>query len=227
MLEADLAALAHIPPTCESQMLNFLISPLLASLLEENPLGERLQRHLSRRSDLRQAAQRWCEFKLEQAELDAGEEKSASDLKLLLLLVQYFSQNQTISAPAATAWQPAGCVRCVLVDPAGKAATSRVYVRFGKWNMLDQAPMVGQIVPGAGMAIDAARHYLAMSGSQFIDDLQTEILVEGLFRPVQGDSLALAIFIAAISARLQIPVRSDLAFSGAIAPRRRTLRPAP
>ncbi len=106
--------------------------------------------------------------------------------------------------------------RCVIVEPSGRAQVTRVHVRFGQGGSLDHAPGMGLTVPGAEVALDAARQYLAASGCRSIDGLQAEVLVEGVFRPIRGESLALAVFVAAVSARLQMPLPAEWAFTGAI-----------
>jgi hypothetical protein len=157
------------------------------------------------------------QFYLDSIALDAagrGDEHRKEQLVAVCEVLQREPPTEEGPAPAATL--PPGCAQCVVVEPQGGARLTRVHVRFGNWGRLDQEPLVGQAVPGARAALDAARQYLAMSGCAPIDDLPAEVLVEGLFRPVHGESLALAVFMAAVSARLKMPVPADWAFTGAI-----------
>jgi hypothetical protein len=218
-LEAALAALQHEPPSCDSPLLQFLIHPALTAIYRTGPAAAALRRYLQAHGEIRRETLWWVRFYLQGSE-DDGEAEHLSGLPRgqLTELAEFLDREPAGEEPAPPGLTPLppGCARCVLVEPSGQARVTRVHVRFGRWGRLDQDPIVGQAVPGAKAALDAARHYLAAAGCESIEGLQAEVLVEGLFRPVQGESLALAIFAAAVSARLQMPLPGHFAFTGAI-----------
>jgi hypothetical protein len=217
-MEAALAALQHEPPSCESPLLQFLLHPALTAIYRDGPAEAELRRYLQSNGESRRAALWWVRFYLQGSEDDAGAEHleglPRGQLAELAELLEREAGEEQVALRLTPL--PPGCARCVLVEPSGQARLTRIHVRFGKWGRLDQDPIVGQAVPGAKAALDAARQYLAAAGCESIDGLQAEVLVEGLFRPVHGESLALAIFVAAVSARLQMPVPGHCAFTGAI-----------
>jgi hypothetical protein len=216
-LETALAALQHEPPSRDAPLATFLVHSLLTTALETGAAAGELQRHLAARPDLREAARWWVQFFLAcQGDEPAADRGGGAPAHSLAALNSLLSREPSgVSLPSPLPLLP-GCARCVIVESSGQARLTRIHLRWGAWSGLDQAAIVGQAVPGSGAALDAARQYLARSGCEPIDNLQAEVLVEGLFRPVQGESLSLAIFIAAVSARLGLAVPADWAFTGAI-----------
>jgi len=245
-LEAALSALQHEPPSSESPLLQFLIHPVLTTVCRSDAAALQFRQHLEANRELRQGAQWWLRFYLDGRASESADSTADRSGELLrqLMVVREFLERQpsseqvnekgtgTSRPPDGAMLRlkgsepvpfslhalplPPGCTRCVVVEPTGEARVTRIHVRLGRWGRLDQAPIVGQVVPGAKAALDAAQQYLAGSGCAPIDGLQAEVLVEGMFRPIQGESLALAVFVAAVSARLRLAVPSHWAFSGAI-----------
>jgi len=216
-LEAALSALQHEPPSAESPLLQFLIHPVLTTVCRSDAAALHFRQYLEAGRELRQAAHWWLRLNLDGLEANATADHGDELQPQLATVREFLEREPSGGQPSPPAMPlPPGCTRCVVVEPSGEARLTRIHVRFGKWGRLDQAPIVGQVVPGARAALDAAQQYLAGSGCEPIDGLQAEVLVEGMFRPIQGESLALAVFVAAVSARLRLPVSSQWAISGAV-----------
>ena len=220
-LEIALAGLRQEPPGCGSRLLGFLVNTALAPLVMDPGQDGTLRAYLDAHVDVRrEAAHHVREYrKQREAERDAGRDSGGpldGTLSRLVELLEgeMLSENRTWRRPRL----PCGCVHGVVVDPATRAARAlRVHLRFGRWLEFGHEPIVGQPVPGAEAALAAAREYLEAAGCEPIPkDMQVEILLEGMFQRVQGESLALAVFVAAVSAWLRIPVPEELAFTGAI-----------
>jgi hypothetical protein len=212
--EAALAALGHEPPSTDSPILMFFLHPLLTSFLHDgNAIG--LRKHVLSRPSLRKETLWWVQFYLNTQRDETVKKNDGQALTRQLKQIRDRLEKDPVASDVPSPLSP-GCVRCVVVDPTGIARMTRVYVRFGEWTRLDQDAVAGQVAPGAKAALDAAQQYLTSSGCKSIDGLQAEILVEGGFGPIHGESLALAIFVAAISARLEMSVASHWAFTGAV-----------
>lgn len=222
-LEVTLSALAHEPPSAESRLLQFLVRALLAEAGGgETPAGEQVRRRLEADAALGRAAAELARFYLDET-ADAGEGGDepidAAARQALSSLVDSLAAEPLggPGEPAADAKAlPPGCARGVVVERDGTGRMTRVHVRFGNWSDLDGQLVVGQVVPGARAAIEAAAQYLDKAGCEPIAGLQAEVLVEGLFRPITGESLALAVFAGAVSARLGMALPASWAFTGGV-----------
>ncbi|MHC4178898.1 MAG: hypothetical protein ACYSWU_15405 [Planctomycetota bacterium] len=165
-METAMAALQHEPPSCESPLLQFLIHPALTAIYRDGPAEAELRRYLQTDGEMRKAALWWVRFYLEGSDDDSGAEHFDEPPRQQLAELAEFLAREPAEedVPPRLTPLPAGCTRCVLVEPSGQARLTRIHVRFGNWGRLDQDPIVGQAVPGAKAALDAARQYLAATG---------------------------------------------------------------
>lgn len=214
--EVLLACLDHAPPSRDSEAVRLLVNGLLvpaATRAEPSRVWADYRARLAADRPLRHAVAWWVRYLAEQGETPLPDDRRPAETALAATLQFLKTDGPGVCTPASL---PAGCARGVVVMPSGEARMTRVHVRFGQWSGFGDGNVIGQPVPGADAAVTAARQHLAAAGCESIDHLQAEVWLEGLFQPVQGESLSLAVFIAAVSVRLRMPLPNDWAFTGAL-----------
>lgn len=212
-LEVTLAALRHEPPARDSPLVQFLMQAILPSALrKDDPRGDEIRRFMADREPIQEEVAWWGGFCAdEEAGLPQGEYEALTAARTRLRQ----ERNELEERPLSERF-PSGCVQGVIVEPSGKAKLVRVFVRFVRSSGFAPEQVDDQIVPGKEAAIAEARHYLSRAGCESVDGYQVELLIEGLFRPVEGESLALAVFLAAVSFAVGMAVPNEWAFTGAV-----------
>ena len=218
-VDVALAALRHEPPALDSPLLQFLIRTVVTLAMNENkPEQEQLRSRLESNRQTRESVAWWLRFWSEGSPGESpdavGDCPNAEQASAMLARMDREQEDRPAVPPRLCL--PFGCTQGVIVESSGQAHVTRVYVRFIRQTGFNKEQNGEHTIPGRKAAVEAAKHYLAKAGCRPIDDYQAEVLVEGLFRPVQGESLALAVFVAAVSASLQMPISSEWAFTGAV-----------
>lgn len=216
-MDTALGVLSFRPPRRDLALLQFLVQTVLARAARgDSPADEAVRQYLAWHGETRQELAWWTRYFLFG---DRGSEAAArgrgavaAELRAALALVEAQPPGDL---PPPDVELPPGCVPCVVVrGPQGWL--TRLHVRFSQPDIRDDRRIVGLDVPGRAAAVHAAQRYLAEAGCEAIDPLQAEVLVEGAFGRIEGESLSLAVFVAAVSARVGMPVSRGWALTGAI-----------
>jgi hypothetical protein len=217
--EVVLGMLQHEPPSLDSEPSRFLVQMAVQMAQSpRTPAAEEWWEHFQSQPDLGQILASHLRRLLRQQWTSVTGDFSHSDEASELTRILQRLESGCLCPGRSYAGRrlPPGCARGVVVYPQGQAYMTRVFVRFNARNPAQEEWVVGQVLPGVARAITAAQQYLAAAGCRPIDHLQAEVLFAGLFRPVQGESLALPVFMAAVSARIGMSLPPDWVFTGAL-----------
>ncbi len=218
-LDVALGAIRYDAPSGVSPMMQFLVASVLTRFSERTTAGETLRWRLRSSPEVRTEVGRHFsgyeryQQQLKAAGVTAPSARPAQVDRLLAALAAFDPQGASEDTPPVA---PPGAVNVVYVGRGGQAQCTRMYVRLGWWQALDAVKVVGHEVPGAALSLQEAATYLKAAGCEPIDALRAEVLLEGVFGPVKGQSFGLALFVGIVSAQLGLPVPADWAFTGAI-----------
>jgi hypothetical protein len=209
-----LGMLDKFTPRPTSAPLRLLVEGVLRLLLhpaQEGPPGllrQRLLRDTIIREQCSRALRRYLAF----SRLD-GDQRLLAEQAQKALAAMAKDAHLATSEPA---WPPIpGIARVayVPIEQHGPAQCRRLYVRPDEAGDFSH-PTVGTLCPGRG--VEAARSYLEAAGAEPIGGHAIEILIEGWFDEVCGESFALPLAVALISAHLGTALPDDIALTGAL-----------
>ena len=214
-----LDVLRHEPPRRKPSKTMRLLIHLLLTLrdAEADPVRARpLRSFLAGEDEVRKEVLGHVEHYLGRQSRSAAETDGEA-VRVENVLRELRELTSAMSEPAPPSRTPPGVANAMYVDPDdGSGRMTRIYVRFMQREELVGPDVVGQPIEGVSDAVRAAKAYLVRAGcADSLDDLQVEVLV-GYFRPLVGESMTLAVFLAAVSAYLRMPLPEDWAFTGGV-----------
>ncbi|MFO7906358.1 MAG: hypothetical protein R6U98_27120 [Pirellulaceae bacterium] len=218
-LHVALAALRHQPPASGDDLIRFLVWAILHPAVTNSAEGS-VARSLIAFPTARREALHWTQS----LRNELAQEGEVSDACLLDSVASFIESLPPAVSKVSLPSLPPGCVNGIVVLRSGKACLTRVHVRLSERSCWDQGFLIGTPVPGANEAMSAAATYLRQAGCPPIDGMQAAVIVEGLFSPIEGRSLSLAVFMATISARTNTALPGKWAFTGS--PARVAMAPA-
>ena len=207
--------LDQFPPRGSGTPMRLLVEGVLRQVVR--PGGEsiaRLGERLAADGQLRVKCLRYVERYLAVSGLDADRQVIAQEIRERLTALDVAEAEPGNGASIDSV---PGVVHVAYVPLAkgDHAECRRLYVRVDTEGTNDQGT-VGTPCPGFGA--EAGRAYLRAAGAEPLEEGPVEVLIEGWFNQVRGESFALPIAVGMVSAHLGIGVPEEVALTGALSP---------
>jgi len=205
--------LDQFPPRSTGTPMRLLVEGVLRLLIgREEAAARHLETRLAQDGQLRHKCLSYVERYLTDAGLDGDKHLLAEKVREVLA-----DLGRREGTPPSEPWTDPvpGVVRVAYVPLARgtQAECRRLYVG------VDSEAPAGEVTVGTrcpGIGAQAGRSYLEAAGVGSAGEGAVEILIEGWFHEVKGESFALPIAVGMISAQIETPVPEKIALTGAL-----------
>jgi len=207
--------LDQFPPRGSGTPMRLLVEGVLRPMVR--PEGEkagRLGARLAADEQLRSKCLRYVERYLAVPGIDEDRRLIAEQVRETLTAL---GEAEAAPGGETSANSVPGMVRVAYLPLAkgDQAECRRLYVRVDTETTTGEAT-VGTLCPGFGA--EAGRSYLEAAGAEPLEAGPVEVLIEGWFSQVRGESFALPIAVGMVSAHLGIAMPESVALTGALSP---------